>query len=408
MPADDDLAVVAEGDDEQPAEDLTDDVRGVVDALVQVRDAGLFPDKAAIGLDPAGVATIVDELAARGFTDEQMRAIPQGWKLSSAIKGSARKVAAKTMRHGGTALMAWCVGNVKQEPRGASGVAITKQTPSAKIDPVAAMFNAVMLMSENPEAGAAFVYRRLLPQQLFWFTGISDGGMRPLVPWKQAKGAIDFQLALEVGARAFFRNDRRPSGVLSTEQTLTDGSASRLKDGVERWKRGGTPVLEAGVKYLPVGTSNVDSQLVELIKQRTLEMGRYWRIPRSIIGDEGGNAGNNEQDTRGFVNFALRPLTRRIEQAITVRLLPPSLRAQRVRAKFNLDSMLRGDAATQWKNAVLARTASVLSTNELRVGWFGQARIEEDWADDPRTPLNSNRAADTMSGGETAPQDKVE
>ncbi len=250
--------------------------------------------------------------------------------------------------------------------------------------------------------------RHLLPQELFWFTGLADGGLRPLVPWKQAKGAIDFQLALEVGSRAFFRNDRRPSGIVTTEQKLTDESAGRLATGVAAWKKGGTPVFEQGVKYTAVGSNNTDSQLHELFAQRTLEMGRYWRIPRSMIGDEGGNAGNNEQDTRSFVNWALRPLTRRMEQAITVRMIPPDLRLQKVRAKFNLDSMLRGDAATQWKNAVLARTAGILSVNTIGTQWFGQPRIDADWADDPRAALNSNRAADTLTGGETSPQDKVE
>lgn len=256
----------------------------------------------------------------------------------------------------------------------------------------------------QPERGPA---RRLMPQELFWFTGIADGGLRPLTPWKQAKGAIDFQLALEVGARAFFRNDRRPSGIVTTDNKLTDESADRIKTGVQAWKRGGTPVFEQGLKYQPVGSSNTDAQLVELFKQRTLELGRYWRIPRSMTGDEGGNAGNNEQDTRSFVNWAVRPLTRRMEQAITVRLLPPDLRLQNVRAKFNLDSMLRGDAATQWRNAVLARTAGILSVDEIRVGWFGQTPIGEEWSRNPRAALNSNRAADTVSGGETAPQDKV-
>ena len=249
--------------------------------------------------------------------------------------------------------------------------------------------------------------RRLLPQQLFWFTGIADGGLRPLSPWRQAKGAIDFQLALEVGARSFFRNDRRPSGIITTDKKLTQDSADRIADGVRQWKRGGTPVFEHGLKYDAVGHNNSDAQLVELFRQRTLELGRYWRIPRSMIGDEGGSAGNNEQDTRSFVNWAVRPLTRRIEQAITVRLLPPDLRAQHVRAKFNLDSMLRGDAATQWRNAVLARTAGILSTDEIRRDWFGQTPIGADWSQDQRAPLNSNRAADTATGGETAPQDKV-
>jgi HK97 family phage portal protein len=249
--------------------------------------------------------------------------------------------------------------------------------------------------------------RRLLPQQLFWFTTLSDGRLQPMVPWKQAKGAIDFQLALEVGARAYFKNDRRPSGIVTTGQKLTNEAHDRLKEGVNAWKRGGTPVFEQGVDYKPVASSNKDAELVDLFKQRTLELARYWRIPRSMVSDDGGNAGNNEQDTRSFVNWAVRPLTRRIEQAITVRMLPPDIRAAGVRAKFNLDSMLRGDAATQWKNAVLARTGSIMSIDEIRAGWFGLAPLNEDWSRDPRAALNSNRAADTATGGETAPQDKV-
>ncbi|MCU6454342.1 terminase large subunit [Sphingomonas sp. A2-49] len=157
MPDDDDLTSVLEGDGEvAEVTDLTEDVQGVVDVLVRIRDAGLFPPQEAVGLDPAGVAAIVDELARQGFDDNMLKAIPQGWRLSSAIKGLARKCAARTVRHGGTALMTWCVGNVKQEARGASGVAITKQSPSAKIDPAAAMFSAAMLMSLNPEAVGSF------------------------------------------------------------------------------------------------------------------------------------------------------------------------------------------------------------------------------------------------------------
>ncbi|UYY60114.1 phage portal protein [Sphingomonas sp. S2-65] len=273
--------------------------------------------------------------------------------------------------------------------------------------------NPLRVTSEWGERSMSLIYqseqgtRRLLPQQLFWFTTLSDGTLRPMTPWKQAKGAIDFQLALEVGARAYFRNDRRPSGIVSTEQKLTDESHSRLKEGVAAWKKGGTPVFEQGVKYEAISSTNKDAELVDLFKQRTLELARYWRIPRSMVSDDGGNAGNNEQDTRSFVNWAVRPLTRRIEQAITVRMLPPDIRAEGIRAKFNLDSMLRGDAATQWRNAVLARTSTILSVNDIRTGWFNQPKINEPWADDPRCELNSNRAADTATGGETAPQDKV-
>lgn len=100
-----------------------------------------------------GVAAIVDELASNEFDSAtQLISIPQGYKLSGAVKGSARKLAARTMRHQGSALMQWCVGNAKMEPRGTSAVAIVKSAPGAKIDPLAAMFNAVTLMTRNPEA----------------------------------------------------------------------------------------------------------------------------------------------------------------------------------------------------------------------------------------------------------------
>lgn len=250
--------------------------------------------------------------------------------------------------------------------------------------------------------------REFVPSQLFWFGGLADATMKPLVPWKMAKGAIDFQLALEVGARSFFKNNRRLGGILSTEQELTEEGIERLRAGIAKWKRGGIPVLEQGLTYKDVAGSNHDAQLAELIKQRTLELARYWRIPKSMVGEDSDTAKSQEGESIHYVKYTARPWTRRIEQAIAARLLPPDMRAKGIRAKYNLDALLRGDSMTQFRNAVLARTASTHSTNELRTGWFGMPRIEEDWADDARAPLNSNRAADTMSGGETAPQDKVE
>lgn len=147
MPAQATIDLSKDGDEEE----LTDDVRGVADVLSEVQEAGLFPGSGAIGLDPVGVASIVDELVVRGFDENQLRSISQGYKLSAAIKSSARKLAARTMRHDGSALMQWCVGNAKMEPRGTSAVAIVKMAPSAKIDPFAAMLNAVMLMTESPQ-----------------------------------------------------------------------------------------------------------------------------------------------------------------------------------------------------------------------------------------------------------------
>lgn len=140
----------------------TQDVIDVADIVEQVKDSGLLPDIAGVGVDAAGITAIVDELAARGIGGEQVVAVQQGYKLNGAILGAERKLKDGTLWHAGQALMAWCVGNAKVEMRG-SAVLITKQAAGrAKIDPLAAMFNAVMLMARNPEAKTEKAFQMII------------------------------------------------------------------------------------------------------------------------------------------------------------------------------------------------------------------------------------------------------
>ena len=132
------------------------DVEEVVQIVEQIVDTGLL-DK--VGVDRLGLGAIYDALVG---TDEepgpveadQVVGIPQGYQLNGAIKTAERHVAAKKLVHGGSALMAWCVGNAKTVMQG-NAVTITKQASGVgKIDLLMALFDAVYLMALNPEAKA--------------------------------------------------------------------------------------------------------------------------------------------------------------------------------------------------------------------------------------------------------------
>lgn len=130
---------------------IGDDVAEVASICALIEARGLL-DK--IGCDPAGLGGIMDALVEAEMPEDKIIGISQGWKLTGAIKTAERKLAEGVLVHGGQPLMNWCAGNAKVEPRG-NAVIITKQAAgSAKIDPLMALFNAVTLMSLNPESGA--------------------------------------------------------------------------------------------------------------------------------------------------------------------------------------------------------------------------------------------------------------
>lgn len=131
--------------------DSLNDISQIVEIIDDVKGRGLL---ACVAVDPAGLGELIDNLAELDITPEnkQLIGVPQGFGMMNAIKTTERKVAGGTFWHSKSAMMDWCVGNLKIEPT-ATAIRATKQNAGdAKIDPAMAMFDAATAMSRNPAA----------------------------------------------------------------------------------------------------------------------------------------------------------------------------------------------------------------------------------------------------------------
>ena len=139
---DGDLTIVAQ---------IGDDIAQVASIVEKCEKSGLLSD---LGVDQAGIGAVVDAIVSVGIKEDRIVGVSQGWRMNDAIKTTERKLAEGKLVHGGSPLMAWSVGNCRIEPRG-NAVMVTKQVSgAAKIDTVLALFDAVTLMSRNPQPKA--------------------------------------------------------------------------------------------------------------------------------------------------------------------------------------------------------------------------------------------------------------
>jgi phage terminase large subunit-like protein len=135
-------------------DELGDDLAEVTEIVELVVASGKMPKDKAVGVDMAGLGGLLDAILQGGVRADQVNGISQGWRLSGAIMTTERALADGTLVHGGFKLMNYCVGNAKIEMRGSAKL-ITKQGSGVgKIDPLMAAFDAVSLMSLNPQAVA--------------------------------------------------------------------------------------------------------------------------------------------------------------------------------------------------------------------------------------------------------------
>jgi phage terminase large subunit-like protein len=135
-----------------------------------------------VGIDSYAAPELAAALA--GLSAE-VQAVPQGWKLTPAISWLERRIADRELRHCGSKLLRWNVGNAVVTRQG-NASSITKATAvgGGKIDGLAATLNAAAAMIVVPEPVRS-VYDTMTDEEAaqLGLSPIGDGSGVTVGPW---------------------------------------------------------------------------------------------------------------------------------------------------------------------------------------------------------------------------------
>lgn len=191
----------------------------------------------------------------------------------------------------------------------------------------------------------------------------SDYGLGLLQTQRQLIGSA---LAINEYAAKYFAGGTAPTGIIkSANPDLTQQEADLLKS---MWLQhyGGRnrepAVLNATTDFTPITDNAQQAQLIESRTFSLTEVANALGIPAYYLGapNTSRTYSNVESENMQLIRWSLTPWLTRVEQAMSD-LLP---RGQY--AKFNLDSLLRGDTNSRYQAHKIGIEAGFLTVDEVR------------------------------------------
>ena len=192
------------------------------------------------------------------------------------------------------------------------------------------------------------------------------GEIEGLGPLQAAAKSIGGAIALSEYSAKFITDGGTPSGLLTTDQNLTQDQADALK---AEWDTKvshskGTPVLGKGTHFELLSLKPAELQFLENQNFNVTQVARLFGIPaRLMLAPLEGSSttyANAQQEDLQMVKWTLTAYLREIETALTD-LLP---RGQN--ARFNLEGLLRADTLSRYQAHQIAINAGFLTINEVR------------------------------------------
>jgi len=182
--------------------------------------------------------------------------------------------------------------------------------------------------------------------------GLSFDGVKGKSPIETAAENIGLGLALQRFGAEFFANGASLTGTIEHPGKLSDTAYNHLiksltEKHVGKDNRHKLQILEEGMKYAPITIPPESAQFLQSRKFQLNEIARIFRIPPHMLADLERSTNNNiEHQGIEFVQYTMLPWCVRFEQEFNRKLFQEDEKG-RVFVKFNLNGLLRGDAASR-------------------------------------------------------------
>lgn len=147
-------------------------------------------------------------------------------------------------------------------------------------------------------------------------------------PLMGAQYAVDLNNHLKKWGINFFMNNAQPSGVLHTENALTNDQFQRLRDMWNRKYRGSSnagklAILEKGLKYQQIGSDLANMQLRDLNRDIRDEILACFGVPASKLGlVEDANRANAEANDYTYQKETVMPKLILMEEKLNEKFMP--------------------------------------------------------------------------------------
>ena len=243
---------------------------------------------------------------------------------------------------------------------------------------------AYVVKAQDPDF--AFLDGTYLENEMLHFMLFTLNGIVGVDPISYNSAAIGVGIAAQKFSADYFRTGGAIKGTLETDQALGDDDYARF---MAHWQatasNGSTPLLEYGFKYKAINLSPEASQLIQAKVFSIDDIARIFCIPPHMLAElTHATFSNIEQQNIFFGEYSLRPLCKRIEKQLELKLFTDRERGK-YHVKFDLNGLMRGDAQARAVFYEKGINAGWMTPNEARE-FEGMKRLEG--LDEPRIPLN--------------------